>query len=168
MIDSIVGRLQHGIAKTPRGVELMMLGVTTFLSFALLGSTGRIPVIAGPINDELGSGQMLHPYRRANICDACTSSFSYMMPWHLWAFVIIATLEPLVKVYPFIKIPAPTSFPFVTFYPAAIFVIILFSIITGYGRTFEGANGETIHGLNKNEIPAEALEAAKNYEQSAN
>jgi len=167
LIDSIVGRLQRGIAKTPRGVELMMLGVTTFLNFALLGSTGRIAVIAGPINDELGSGQKLHPYRRANICDACTSSFSYMMPWHLWAFVIIATLEPLVNVYPFIKIPAPTTFPFVTFYPAAIFLIILISIITGYGRTFEGADGKMIHALDKNKIPEEAIEAREKYEKVA-
>jgi len=167
LIDSIVGRLQRGIAKTPRGVELMMLGVTTFLNFLLLGSTGRIAVIAGPINDELGSGQNIHPYRRANISDACTSSFSYMMPWHIWAFVMIATLEPLVKVYPFIKIPAPTTFPFVTFYPAAIFLIILFSIITGYGRTFEGTDGEMIHAVDKNKIPEEAIEAREKYEKLA-
>ncbi len=167
LIESIVGRLQLGIGKTPRGVELTMLGVTTLLNFILLGSTGRIAVIAGPINDELGSDQKLHPYRRANICDACTSSFSYMMPWHIWAFVIIATIEPLVKIYPFIKVPAPTSFPFVTFYPAAIFLIILFSIITGFGRTFEGDEGKVIHAGYQNEIPKEAMEAAEKYEKMA-
>jgi len=166
LIAAIVGRLKLGIAKTPRGVEMMMLGVTTLLNFILLGSTGRIAVIAGPINDELGSGQKLHPYRRANICDACTSSFSYMMPWHIWAFVIIATLEPLVKIYPFIKIPAPTSFPFVTFYPAAIFLIILFSIITGFGRIFEGEDGKVIQAAYQNEIPEDAFEAAEKYRKA--
>jgi len=167
LISSIVGRLQLGIGKTPRSVEMVMLGVTTLLNFILLGSTGRIAVIAGPINDELGSGQKLHPYRRANICDACTSSFSYMMPWHLWAFVIIATIEPLVKIYPFIKVPAPTSFPFVTFYPAAIFLVILFSIITGFGRIFEGEDGKVIHAGYQNEIPKEAMEAAGIYRNSS-
>jgi Na+/H+ antiporter NhaC len=168
LIESVVDRLQKGIGKTPRGVEMMMLGVTTFLNFLLLGSTGRISIIAGPINDELGSGQKLHPYRRANICDACTSSFSYMMPWHIWAFVMIATLEPLVKVYPFIKVPSPTTFPFVTFYPAAIFLIILVSIITGFGRIFEGEDGRVIPADYQNEIPEEAIVAAEKYEQSAN
>jgi len=91
-----------------------------------------------------------------------------MMPWHLWAFVIIATLEPLVKIYPFIKVPSPTSFPLVTFYPAAIFLVILVSILTGFGRTFEGEEGKIIKGGHQNKIPEEAMEAAEIYEKEGN
>jgi Na+/H+ antiporter NhaC len=163
LIETFVVKLQRSFGKTPRGTELTMLSMTTMLNFILLGSTGRISVIAGPINDELGAGQKIHPYRRANICDAATNSFSYIMPWHIWAFVILATIQPLVKVYPFLKIPAPTSFPFVTFYPISIFVIMLTSIITGYGRSFEGKNGRVIKAWFSNEIPEEAMEAAESY-----
>ena len=151
-IGDIVEELIIEEAITLLGVPSWLEGTATDLVEDLIGG-----MIAGPINDELGSGQKLHPYRRANICDACTSSFSYMMPWHLWAFVIIATIEPLVKIYPFIKVPAPTSFPFVTFYPAAIFLVILFSIITGFGRIFEGEDGKVIHAGYQNEIPKEAM-----------
>ncbi len=166
LIDTIVGKLRNSLGKTPRGTELTMLTMTTLLNFLLLGSTGRISIIAGPINDELGAVHKIHPYRRANISDACTNSFSYMMPWHIWAFVILAAIQPLEKIYPFIKIPAPTSFPLVTFYPLSIFIIILVSVITGYGRSFEGKNGSLIKSWFSNDVPREAVEAADSYSKN--
>ncbi len=54
------------------------------------------------------------------------------------------------------------------FYPAAIFLIILFSILTGFGRTFEGDDESVIHAGYQNEIPVEAMEAAKKFEELHN
>ena len=87
-----------------------MFGVAWSLNFILLGSTGRISVIAGPINDELGAMQRIHPYRRANITDAVVSTFSYFIPWHLWPLVTLYVIEPLAETYDFITTPAPSDF----------------------------------------------------------
>lgn len=158
LMDIMIGGLKRRFAKTPKAAELMMFASTSFLNFLLIGSTGRISVIAGPINDELGSGQNIHPYRRANITDAATNSFSYMMPWHIWAFVLLATIRPLVSSYEFITVPAPSSFFMTTFYPAAIWLIMLFSILTGFGRSYEGKDGAVVKAWYKNDIPDEAPE----------
>ena len=58
------------------------------LNFILLGSTGRISVIAGPINHEIGAMQHIHPYRRANITDAVVSTFSDFVPWQAHHYAV--------------------------------------------------------------------------------
>jgi len=87
LMETIVAWLKTLFGRSPRTSELAMFGVAWSLNFILLGSTGRISVIAGPINDELGAMQRIHPYRRANITDAIVSTFSYFVPWHLWPWL---------------------------------------------------------------------------------
>lgn len=156
LMEIIIGRLKRLFGRSPRTAELAMFGVAWALNFILLGSTGRISVIAGPINDELGAMQRIHPYRRANVTDAIVSTFSYFVPWHLWPLVILSVIEPLAQTYQFIAVPAPSDFLLTTFYPVVIWVVMLAAVLTGWGRSFEGRNGERIVAWFQNEIPTEA------------
>lgn len=143
-LDSIIDRLHGALGKTPRATELTMFGFAWLLSFALIGLVGRLTVIAGPILNALGRTQNLHPYRRANILDAVVNSFSFIIPWHVWPILMILQIAPLNAANELIPIPATTSFFYTTFYPVAIWCVMLIAIFTGWGRKFEGPGGEVV------------------------
>ena len=69
---------------------------------------------------------------------------------------MLSVIEPLAETYDFIAIPAPSDFLFTTFYPAVIWLVMLMAVLTGWGRSFEGRNGERIVAWFKNEIPPDA------------
>ena len=105
---------------------------------------GRLTVIAGPILSALGQTQDIHPYRRANILDAVVNSFSFIIPWHVWPILMILQIRPLQDANALIPVPASTDFLTATFYPVAIWCVMLLAILTGYGRKFEGPSGEVV------------------------
>ncbi|MDH3441800.1 MAG: hypothetical protein OEM63_13660, partial [Gammaproteobacteria bacterium] len=144
VLDTLINSLQGTIGKTPRGTELTMFGFAWALSFALIGLVGRLTVIAGPILNALGRTQNLHPYRRANILDAVVNSFSFIIPWHVWPILMILQIAPLNAANELIPVPATVDFLLATYYPLAIWGVMLTAIITGWGRKFEGPNGEVI------------------------
>ena len=166
-METIVARLKTLFGRSPRTSELAMFGVARSLNFILLSSTGCISVIAGPINDELGAMQRIHPYRRANITDAVVSTFSYFVPWHLWPLVTLSVIEPLAETYDFITTPAPSDFLLTTFYPAVIWVVMLIAVVTGWGRSFEGRSGERVVAWFRNTIPPDARVESSYGETSA-
>ena len=144
ILDRVVNSMKGALANTPRATELTMFGIGWSLNFILIGLVARLTVIAGPIFNELGRSQNLHPYRRANILDAVANSFSYIVPWHVWPILVIMQVRPLVAGNPLIVVPTTSDFLLSTYYPVAIWCVMLVSIITGYGRKFEGPAGEAI------------------------
>ena len=53
-------------------------------------------------------------------------------------------------------VPRVTDFMFTTFYPLLMWLMMLFAVITGYGRTFEGKDGKVVTSkMFDNSIPAE-------------
>ena len=144
LLDSLIGRLKGLAGNSPRGTELTMFGLTWALSFVLIGLVARLTVIAGPILNELGRTQDLHPYRRANILDAVANSFSFIVPWHVWPILMIIQIGPLAAANSAVPVPATSDFLLATFYPVAIWVVMLAAIMTGYGRKFEGPGGAVV------------------------
>ena len=144
LLDRVIASLQTALGRSPRGVELTMFGFAWLLSFVLIGLVGRLTVIAGPVLSALGQTQDLHPYRRANILDAVVNSFSFIVPWHVWPILMILQIRPLAEANPLIAVPAASDFFQATYYPLAIWAVMLFAIVSGYGRKFEGANGAVV------------------------
>ena len=144
VLDTLINSLRGALGKTPRDTELTMFGFAWLLSFPMIGLVGRLTVIAGPILNALGRTQNLHPYRRANILDAVVNSFSFIIPWHVWPILMILQIAPLSNANELIPIPATTGFLYTTFYPVAIWCVMLIAILTGWGRKFEGPNGEVV------------------------
>ena len=65
-------------------------------------------------------------------------------------------IEPLAETYDFITTPAPSDFLLTTFYPVVIWVVMLVAVVTGWGRSFEGRNGERMVAWFRNTIPLDA------------
>ena len=111
---------------------------------ALMGC-GQDPAIVmlGPVYDRLGKHSNLHPYRRAEIIDA----MSTMLP----------ACIPLTCIYLFMTASMTTGYDFAEpltafdLVPGCAYCFILFclfqiSFLTGWGRLYEGKDGEPIYG----------------------
>lgn len=139
VMEVIVDKLTSSrLTSTPRGVESAIgLGVTaTTLMFGGVNSASMLAF--GPIADELGARVNLHPYRRANVMDCFALGLASVVPV-LSAYLFIGML--LTSGYE--GTPAQSTFALfpVTVYPLALTAVMIFSVITGWGRRFEGADG---------------------------
>jgi Na+/H+ antiporter NhaC len=126
-----------------RAILRSKLGRTAISIFNLLysGVTSATMITFGPVMDEIGKRQKLHPYRRANLLDGLANSITVCVPF-LAAFVFIGTI--LTKGYDFVKPLTPVQVASGMFHPMMLFVVFMFAIITGWGRTYEGPNGEQV------------------------
>jgi len=154
-LDRMLNWMTKRYAKTPRGCEGTIFAITTIMELLNAGVTTSVVAIMGPIANEIGQKFHLHPYRRANLIDAVGNSWAYFIPWSAFIFIVISIIEGMKSVYPFLVTPAPTQFFFAVFHPWFLWLVMLFATITGYGRMFEGKNGEVVQANFKNEIPKE-------------
>ena len=81
----------------------------------------------------------LHPYRRANLLDGFANSLAVTVPF-LSVFVFVGT--SLTGGYDFVEPLSLTQVAGHMFYSMILFVVLLASIITGWGRIYEGPGGK--------------------------
>jgi Na+/H+ antiporter NhaC len=138
------GILNSKLGKTARGAEIaMMLGIS-FTTLIFGGVTSASMTTFGKVQNEIGKRVGLHPYRRANLLDGFANGIVLVVPF-LSVFVFIGAL--LTKGYDFV---APLSLTQVSggmIYCVMLFLVLLFSVITGWGRDYEGPEGEPIRRL---------------------
>jgi len=138
MIDRITS---SAMASSPRGVEFA-IGIGVSATTLLFGGVNSAAMLAfGPIADELGARVGLHPYRRSNIMDCFALGLASVVPV-LSAYLFIGAL--LTSGYE--GTPAQSTFALfpVTLYPLVLTVVMIVAAWTGWGRTFEAANGEPV------------------------
>lgn len=141
ILDKLVSWITHSkLAQTPTGAEFA-IGLGSSIFTIMFGGVNSASMITfGPIADEVGSKVGLHPYRRANVMDCFAMGLSAIIPF-LSAFVFIGVLLAQIKgnepLSPF------AIFPYL-FYPLMLTLVMIFSIITGWGRRFEGKDGIAI------------------------
>ncbi len=129
------------MGRTVRGAEIaMMLGISlTTLLFG--GVTSASMTTFGKVQNEIGKRVGLHPYRRANLLDGFANAIVLVVPF-LSVFVFLGAL--LTKGYDFVE---PLSLIQVSggmFYCVVLFLVLLFSVITGWGRQYEGPEGQPV------------------------
>lgn len=126
-----------------RRVELVIWGIVCLLNAFITINTAA-EIAAAPFVREIGKEAKLHPYRRANFLDSLTSALGYIFPWSGGVLLGVATINGLVDDYPFIKeIDSTQVAPFV-FHGWFLIIVMLLAAITGFGRRFEGPNGEEL------------------------
>jgi len=157
VIDSTVTKLSRSV-RSPRSCESVIFIITTIVNFISAGVTTMVVAVAGPLSNDIGKTQKLHPYRRANIVDGTANTWSYFIPWSAFIFIFISIVGGIKEVFPFLTVPSPGNFFFAVFYPLILWFVFLISIITGFGREFEGKNGRTVRAKkgSNNVIPEEA------------
>ena len=155
VMDMIIDKLTSGrLASTPRGAEAA-IGVGVSVTTVLFGGVNSAAMLSfGSVADELGSRVGLHPYRRSNVMDCFALGLASVIPF-LSAYLFIGAL--LTTGYEGIDaLSTFTLFP-ATVYPLALTAVMIVSVATGWGRSFEGAGGSVEKTPQE---PAAATEAA--------
>lgn len=135
------GILNSKMGKTVRGAEIaMMLGIS-FTTLIFGGVTSASMTTFGKVQNEIGKRVGLHPYRRANLLDGFANSIVLVIPF-LSVFVFIGAL--LTKGYDFVAPLSLTQVSSGMIYCVMLFLVLLFSVITGWGRDYEGPEGEPV------------------------
>ena len=144
-LDKITGGiLSSKLGRTVRGAEIsMMLGIC-FTTLLFGGVTSASMATFGKVQNEIGKRAGLHPYRRSNLLDGFANSLPVVVPF-LSAFVFIGAL--LTQGYDFVAPLSITQISSGMIYCVVLFFVLLFSVITGWGRAFEGPNGEPVKKL---------------------
>ena len=142
IMELIVEKLTTGnLASTPRGVDTS-IGLVVTATTLLFGGVNSAAMLAfGPSADELGARVGLHPYRRANVMDCFALGLASVVPV-LSAYLFIGTL--LTSGYD--TAPAQSTFALfpVTIYPLVLTAVMIFAVMMGWGRHFEGVDGSAL------------------------
>lgn len=145
VIEDVTNKiLDSRFCQTVRGAEFaMMIGITlTTLIFG--GVTSAAMATFGKVQNELGKQVGLHPYRRATLLDGFANALAVMVPF-LSVFVFLGSL--LTEGYDFVEPLQLAEISKGMIYSLVLFITLIFSVVTGWGRQFEGPNGEPVKKL---------------------
>lgn len=145
-MDKIITALLNSkLAKTDFGSEII-IGIGIIVTSLCLGSAnGPAIIMFGPIADEIGRAKNLHPYRRANLIDGFATTIPVIVPFvSSFIFIVITAVRGLISDYPFIQEINPLKLSLATFHSILLFFVLLYAVISGWGREYEGKNGEPV------------------------
>lgn len=146
-MNEMVDYLNGSVIKSITGAELTMFIFASIFSL-LISAINTIPnICAGPLLDAIGKKNKIHPYRRANILAVSVCSFNAFMPFGGSVLLLLGIMKTLSSTYTFIEVLSPNAFLFTTFYPFVIWVVMFVAILTGWGRIYEGKNGEPVKSI---------------------
>lgn len=133
------------LAKTVPGAEVA-IAIGTIIATTLVGGVTSASILTfGPVANEIGIKKHLHPYRRAVLLDCYSMTLGSIIPFlSAFIFIVISVIGSLKTQYSFIPTINPVSIALTSFYPFSLFIVMTFSIITGWGRKYEGVNGKEV------------------------
>lgn len=144
LLDALTGRLARVAGQVPARIELTLFGLFTLLSLLFVGNASKVTVIGGPIANAVGGrgDSPIHPYRRANLLNGVADGVSYFVPWHVWPIGVAGAVAALgSNLAPGYVPPTATAIAAGTFYPMAIWLVMLIAAATGFMRRFETPDG---------------------------
>lgn len=142
VLELIIKKISESkFANTPAGAEVAIGGGQSIVTGLFAGVVGPSIVTFGPVVDRIGSSVGLHPYRRANVMDCFAMGIACVLP-ALSAFLFISS--DLTDGFDGMPGLSPISVFIACFYPMALTVLMVISVATGWGRTFEGPGGTQV------------------------
>ncbi|SHN80404.1 Na+/H+ antiporter NhaC family protein [Desulfitobacterium chlororespirans] len=136
------------MAQSVKGAEFS-IAAGTIVATALVGGVTSASILTfGPVANEIGKRKHLHPFRRAVLVDCFSMTIGAIIPF-LSAFIFISSsvINSLRSEYQFIPTISPVDIALTSFYPLCLFVVLIYAVITGWGRKFEGPNGSEVKTL---------------------
>lgn len=151
MMDTVINKLINSkVGTSAVGAELVMAFGTAISCLAIGSMNGPASLMFGPVANELGKSADLHPYRRANLVACFSSTLPTMNPFSsVFIILTMGGVAGVIADYSFIEAVSPTQIPACMFYCMTFPLVFLISIFTGWGREYEGANGEVVKRKNK-------------------
>jgi Na+/H+ antiporter NhaC len=142
-MDAIVDRLARMAGRSVARAEVSMWSIIFSLNVFITINTAA-EITAAPVISQLGKRFGLHPYRRANFLDAVSSALGYIFPWGGGVLIGYQTIRNLQATYEFVSPVSPTQvWPFVL-HGWFLALVMLIAAVSGFGRTFEGPDGEPV------------------------
>lgn len=141
--------LNEKVIKTPRGAELSIFALSSIFGILIAAINTIANICVAPFVNAIGRKNQLHPHRSANILATCICSFPFFLPFGGCVLLLLGGLLSLQSTYSFLPTLAPTDMMFTAFYSWAIWGVMLVSCLFGFGRRFEGKNGEEVTELPK-------------------
>ena len=142
VLERIVAALSEGrLAGTPRGAEVA-IGLGVSATTVLFGGVNSASMLTfGPVADEIGARQGLHPYRRTNVMDCFAMGLSCVVPVFSAFLFIGAMLTAGHEQAPELS---TTQLFGATWYPLVLTAVLIVAVATGWGRRFEGEGGQPV------------------------
>lgn len=146
-MDVIIEWLNENVIKSPRGAELTMFALSTVFGILIAAINTIANICVAPFINAIGKKNKIHPVRRANILATTICSFPFFLPYGGCVLLLLGGLNSMKGTYPFLPDLAPTDMMFTAFYSWAIWIVMLISCLFGFGRKFEGKDGEPVDKL---------------------
>ena len=134
VMAGLLGRLERHAARGVRSAELMISTITLLFTVPLGANAPAILLVGPTIGRPLGEKYRLAPARIANLMDCAANTVFYMLPWHNAVIIWYATLVTTAASY---DLPLPSiASAFLNPYAWTLILVLLFSILTGWNRTY--------------------------------
>lgn len=143
-MDDAVNILNEKIIKSPAGAELAIFTLASVFGILIAAINTIANICVAPFVNAIGRKHGLHPYRRANILAMVICSFPFFLPFGGCVLLLLGGLSSVQDTYTFLPTLKPTDMMFTAFYCWVIWGISLLSCVLGWGRSFEGAEGEML------------------------
>lgn len=136
------------MAQTVTGAEFA-IAIGAIIATALVGGVTSASILTfGPVANEIGKRKHLHPYRRAVLVDCFSMTIAAVIPFlSAFIFIVSAVIGSLRNEYTFIPVISPVDIALTSFYPFCLFAVLIYAVITGWGRKFEGPDGKEVKTL---------------------
>ncbi len=116
---------------SPRGAELWIFGTMSAAVLLITHSAVAILTVGG-FTRETGEAFGIHRYRRANILDITSCTYPFLLPFYIPTIVAASTTAGAAA-FGMPRI-TPLAAGLFNFHSWALLVVLLFAIITGFGR----------------------------------
>ena len=137
----IKAMLSSKLGRTPRGAEFMLAITMTLITIMMGGGQDPAILTMGPIYNKVGQELNIHPYRRANLLDGISNSLPVSVPVISCYVFLTAQLS---AGYDFVAPLTAVQVSSGMVYTVMLFLTLMAAIFTGWGRIFEGPNGEPL------------------------
>lgn len=128
---------KSNLSQTRRGTEILMALGTIIITALLGGVTSASTLTFGPVANDIGKRMNIHPYRRANILSGYANSLPAIIPF-ISAFIFISAIviKPISEEFSQASV-TPMQISLGTLYPFILFIVLTFSILSGWDVKFE-------------------------------
>lgn len=148
-MDTIVDWLNEKVIKTPRGAEIAIWMLATIFGILIAAINTIANICVAPFINAVGKKNDIHPYRRTEILATTICSFPFFLPFGGCVLLLLGGISSMMDTYPFLPELGASDMMFTTFYSWAIWIVMFIACVSGWGRAFEGKNGEYIKAKDK-------------------
>lgn len=148
-LDLITQKLSNTSDKkmSPRKAEIILAIGAIICSTVLAGVTSASTIMFGPIANKIGRLANIHPFRRSHIISSMANSLPVILPFSAFVFIVMIAVQ---SQYMGDAI-TPFTLLYSGVYPWALLIVFSVSMLTGWGRRFEGKGRQLLKQVDLNE-----------------